>query len=68
MDGNIVVIHPDNDFNYNKLDSTDVRTFLQEMLDTLFGVGMTIDIRRGSGLNPTQQIKPSLVDDAMDIF
>lgn len=68
MDGNTVVIHPDNDFNYSKLDSADVRLFMQETLDTLFGVGMTIDVRKGGGLRPSAQKKPSLVDDAMDIF
>lgn len=37
-EGDTIVIYPDNDFNYKKLDSADVRIFLQETLDTLFGV------------------------------
>lgn len=36
----------DNDFNYNKLNASDVRLFLQEVLDMLFGVGYQIDVRK----------------------
>lgn len=36
QDGNLIVIHPDNDFNLKKLDSQEVRLFLQETLDSLF--------------------------------
>lgn len=43
---NTIVIHPDNDFNYQKLDSADVRLFLQETLDALFGEGYRVDVRR----------------------
>lgn len=35
-DGNTIVIHPDSDFNFKKLDTADVRLFLQDTLDTLF--------------------------------
>ena len=45
-EGNIIVIFPDNDFNFKKLDTVEVKTFLQEALDTLFGVGYGIDIRK----------------------
>ena len=45
-DGNTIIIHPDNDFNYNKLNASDVRLFLQEVLDMLFGVGYQIDVRK----------------------
>lgn len=31
-----IVIFPDNDFNFKKLDTLDVKTFLQETLDALF--------------------------------
>ena len=44
--GKVIIIHPDNDFNYSKLNSVDVRTFLQETLDTLFGDGYQIDIQK----------------------
>lgn len=64
-DGNTIVIHPDNDFNYQKLDTADVRLFLQETLDTLFGTGYAIDIRKRGA---PKKASPSLVDDAMDIF
>lgn len=62
---NTIVIHPDNDFNYKKLDTADVRLFLQETLDTLFGTGYQIDIRMGRGKSPK---KTSLADEAADIF
>ncbi len=45
-EGNTIIIHPDNDFNFSKLNSSDVRIFLQETLDTLFGTGYQIDIRK----------------------
>jgi DNA polymerase III gamma/tau subunit len=66
-EGNTIIIHPDNDFNHKKLDSADVRLFLQETLDTLFGAGYRIDIRRW-GTGTSAHKTPSLADDAMDIF
>lgn len=45
-EGSTIVIHPDNDFNYQKLDSADVRLFLQETLDALFGEGYRVDVRK----------------------
>ncbi|MDD5376961.1 MAG: DNA polymerase III subunit gamma/tau [Candidatus Gracilibacteria bacterium] len=67
-EGDTIVIHPDNDFNHKKLDSADVRLFLQETLDTLFGAGYRIDIRRGGTGKQPQKATPSLADEAMDIF
>jgi hypothetical protein len=48
-----------------------VRVFLQETLDTLFGAGYQIDIRKWGGWNGAQQSKnrtTSLADEAMEIF
>ncbi|OIP51804.1 DNA polymerase III, subunit gamma and tau [Candidatus Gracilibacteria bacterium CG2_30_37_12] len=67
-DDNIIVIHPDSDFNFKKLDTADVRLFLQETLDTLFGVGYQIDIRKGGTGRQMKKPEVSLVDHAMDIF
>ncbi|MDD2916899.1 MAG: DNA polymerase III subunit gamma/tau [Candidatus Gracilibacteria bacterium] len=70
QDGNCIIIHPDNDFNFKKLDSADVRTFLQEMLDTLFGIGYRIDIRKGGGgiSQKHSQKTPSLIEEVANIF
>lgn len=45
-EGNSIVIYPDNDFNYQKLNASSVRLFLQETLDTVFGPGYTVDIQK----------------------
>lgn len=66
-EGDTIVIHPDNDFNLKKLDSADVRLFLQETLDTLFGEGYRIDIRKSGARSPVKKA-PSLADEASDIF
>lgn len=67
QEGATIVIHPDNDFNLKKLDSADVRLFLQETLDSLFGEGFEIDIRKKGASAPVKKA-PSLADEAMDIF
>jgi len=67
-EGKTIIIHPDNDFNYKKLDSADVRLFLQETLDTLFGAGYTIDIQKLGTRKQTQKPATSLADEAADIF
>ena len=66
-DGNKIIIHPDNDFNYNKLNASDVRLFLQEVLDTLFGTGYQIDIQKWVA-KALKKTTPSLADEASDIF
>ena len=67
-EGNIIIIHPDNDFNFSKLNSSDVRIFLQETLDTLFGTGYQIDIRKWGTIQSVDKTTRSLSDEAMDIF
>ncbi|HBB27224.1 TPA: hypothetical protein DCZ36_01855 [Candidatus Gracilibacteria bacterium] len=67
-EGNTIVIHPDSDFNHKKLDSADVRLFLQETLDALFGEGYQITIRKGGKGMKQEQKTTSLTDDATDIF
>lgn len=67
-DGNTIVIHPDSDFNFKKLDTADVRLFLQDTLDTLFWVGYQIDVRKWGAGKQIRKSETSLVDHAMDIF
>jgi hypothetical protein len=67
-EGNNIIIHPDSDFNFKKLETADVRLFLQETLDTLFWVGYQIDIRKWGTGKQIKKPEASLVDHAMDIF
>lgn len=65
VENDTLTVFVENDFNFKKLDTAEIRESILEAVTTLFGSGYSLDIRKGVGGSRPPK---SLADEAGEIF